>query len=258
MLINTVILFLRDALPIFVLLGLVLAQVRISFNMLSTALISGLLLALVFIRQVDSLGSMFEGAGIEISLWLLNVALYFVVLMLGHSLLKTNKAICKPQWLALALIVLIIIAKGSNFLLYFDGYLNQANALQSMFLGILLGAGICLSLAVLLFFFVTALRSRFGWSAPLLMLLIFASGQLINALNLLVQVDLLPTSSVVWDSQWLIDDESEYGHLLNVLIGYVATPSRIQVAIYLAAIVLPWFYYQKLKGFSHFSRGNTL
>jgi high-affinity iron transporter len=246
MLINTVILFLRDALPIFVLLGLLLAQVSMSKTILVSALLVGFLCSLVFIQQVDSLGMLFDGAGLEITLWVLHVLLYINVLWLGYALLGKRVGRCSPIWPSACLIIIIMIAKGSNFLLYFNGFLNQIDALQSMSLGTLLGLGICLSLAILLFFFMQGLKFRFGDIAPWLVLLVFASGQLMNSLHLLVQVDLLHSSASIWDSQWLIDDESEYGHLFNVLFGYVAAPNAIQIGVFSSAIVLPLLQYWRV------------
>lgn len=258
MLINTVILFLRDALPIFVLLGLLIAQVSLSKRGLSLALIGGLLLALFFIRQVDSLGAMFDGAGIELTFWLLHFLVYCNVVLLGDAVLRKGTQNRWPVSLAVSLMILIILAKATNFLLYLNGFLNQTNAAQSLLLGTLLGLGICLSVAVLLYFFVNWLKLRFGFLAAITTLLVFASGQLINALNLLVQVDWLPTLAPVWDSQWLVDNESEYGHLFNVLFGYVATPSFLQMGVFMCAILLPWFHYWRVTTHQNIQRGNSL
>lgn len=255
MLINTVILFLRDALPIFVLLGLLLAQVRLSKTLLSGALLLGFALSLIFIQQVDSLGMLFDGAGLEITLWSLHVIFYINVLVLGYVCLGARSEHLNPVWFAVGLIVIMFVAKGSNFLLYFNGFFNQLDALQSMSIGTLLGLGICLSVAILLFFFMHGLRVRFGRIAPWIVLLVFASGELMNSLHLLVQVDLLHTSAPVWNSQWLIDDESEYGHLFNVLFGYVSAPTMLQISVFTAAIVLPLLQYWRVSVLLSASRG---
>jgi high-affinity iron transporter len=54
-----------------------------------------------------------------------------------------------------------------------------------------------------------------------------------------VQADALPTLvDTVWDSSWLLSDQSWLGKTLNVLIGYTAQPSGIQLAFYAATVVL--------------------
>ena len=256
MLINTVILFLRDALPIFILLAVLIAQVQISVKHLTLTICAGLILAMLFILQIDSLSGMFDGAGIELTLWFLHLLFYFNVFCLGIVTLRPSGSQQHVFRLAISLVLVIIVAKGSNFLLYLDGYLDQVNALQALFLGTLLGLGICLSVAVLLYFFVAWLRARFGVLAASTALLIFATGQLSNALNLLIQVDLLPNTAVVWDSGWLIDDQSEYGYFFNVLFGYVATPSYLQLGVFVVAITMPWIYYRKMASHFYIQRGN--
>lgn len=237
MLINTVILFLRDALPIFILMGMLLAQLPLTARQLILSIGVGLLCTWWFTGQIDPLSQWFDGSGVELVFWLLHLSIYLLVSALGLAMLKPLN--WRPDWLAISLIVVIFVAKGSNFWLYFSGYWHQQTALQSMTVGTLLGLGICLSLATLLYFFIQWLSRRWGALYAWLVLLIFASGQLTQALNLLVQVDWLPAASPVWNSQWLVDNESEYGHLLNVLLGYIATPTLMQLLVYASAILLP-------------------
>jgi high-affinity iron transporter len=260
MLINTVILFLRDALPLFVLLGMLIGQVAVTKSLLFGALLLGFFCSLVFIQQVGVLGELFAGTGLEVSLWALHFLLYGGVLLLGFGLFIRPASYLNhhQSWLVLVLLVIIIVAKGTNFLLYFNGFLNQQNALQSMLIGTLLGLGICLSLAILLYFFTVWLKRQFGPFASWAILLIFITGQLTNSLNLLVQVDVIPEGVPLWNSQWLVDNESEYGHLLNVLFGYIATPTALQVSLYISLIFLPLLTrYLWLKFIAHTDRGEN-
>jgi high-affinity iron transporter len=241
MLINTVILFMLYALPIFVLLGFLFVQVKLSLSLQFSAVLVGLLTALAFISQVDSLGAWLDGAGLEWIFFSLHLLLYGGVLLLAYGLLNrpSKDKWLKPIRLAVLLVIVMIVTKGSNFLLYFNGYLNQVNAVQSLLVGTFVGLGICLSIAILLYFSMEWLGRHFGRIAPLTALLVFVAGQLANASNLLVQVDVLPTTSVLWNSQWWLDDESEYGHLCNVLFGYVARPTTLHMSVFVISILCP-------------------
>jgi high-affinity iron transporter len=58
-----------------------------------------------------------------------------------------------------------------------------------------------------------------------------------QAAAFLVQADLLPPlGNQLWDSSWLLQDDSIPGRLLHALAGYVAQPAGIQVLFYLAAL----------------------
>jgi high-affinity iron transporter len=247
MLINSVILFLRDALPIFVLAVYLYLHLPKNKTWLIMSLLAGSLLSLTYISHIHVVSQWFGGKGIELSMWLCQLFVYLFSLLLGYSLSRkaaANKAVL--YWLAGLMLALTLLSKGGNFILYFEGYLGQNNLLQSMLLGTFLGLGICLSLAILLYLATQWLKQSLGPWATWSLLHIYATGQLVNALPLLVQVDLIDESATAWNSQHLVSNELEFGHLFNVLFGYQATPSIDQVIIYLFALLIPlaifyWF-----------------
>lgn len=249
MLINTVILFLRDALPIFVLVVYLYVHLPASKLWLFICLVVGALLSLIYINKIHIVGQWFDGNGLELSLWLSQLFVYLLALLLAFGLIRSqfsNRYLM--GWIAGLMVSLTLVSKGSNFILYFDGYLNQSNAMQSMLLGTFLGLGICLSLAVLLYLTAQWLKQQLGPWATWSLILVYVTGQLVNALPLLVQVDLIDASSTAWSSQNFVSNEFEFGHLFNVLFGYQATPSIAQVIVYVFALSIPLatFYWLKL------------
>lgn len=187
MLINTVILFLRDALPILVLLAYLYAHLTTSRTWLLICLVASAILSLIYINQIQTIGQWFGGIGIELSLWFSQLLVYLLALVLACGLTFPK---CSNRyfayWFAGLMVSLTIVFKGSNFILYFEGYLHQSNVLQPMLLGTFLGLGICLSLAILLYLAARWLKQRFGLWATWLLVLIYVTGQLVNALPLLV------------------------------------------------------------------------
>jgi len=250
MLINTVILFLRDALPVFVLLVYLHALLKLNQFWASLSLIAGVILSLLYVSQIQLVATYFQGNGVELLRWLVQCIIYLLTLFLGYKLLR--KETTPPRYLlsiAAIMISLTVAAKGGNFMLYFAGYWQQNHMLQAMLLGTLLGIGICVSIAILLYFSSLWLRQRCGLWITWFLLLLHTTGQLTNALSLLVQIDLISSSSPTWNSHKLISNQSETGYLFNVLFGYQATPSLAQIIVYLTAILLPliiiYWYYQR-------------
>lgn len=254
MLINTVILFLRDALPILVLIAYLLAHLPTSKSWLLISLVASAILSLIYNSQIHTIEQWFDGTGIELLIWLSQLLVYLLAVILAAELTFSR---CSKRyivyWIAGLMTCLTIVSKGSNFILYFEGYLHQSNVLQSMLLGTFLGLGICLSLAVLLYLTAHWLKQQFGLWATWLLILVYATGQLVNALPLLVQVDLIDASSTAWSSQSVLSDEFEFGHLFNVLFGYQATPSIFQVIVYVFALSIPLvtFYWLNLSTTKH-------
>jgi high-affinity iron transporter len=90
-----------------------------------------------------------------------------------------------------------------------------------------------------------------------ILVLVYSTGQLVNALPLLVQVDIMDASATAWTSQHIVSNEFEFGHLFNVLFGYQAAPSIVQVLVYVFALLIPpvTLYWLKPNLSSH--SGNT-
>jgi len=250
MLINTVILFLRDALPFFVLLSLLLSVLAARPKWLSLSVLAGVVGSLLLLNQIDQLSQLLGGAGMELMLFACHVIVYlasalFIYLYLQNLKvgLEVKDQLATLQGIAGVIIATSLLINGASFLIYFVSFWSQADAPQSMFLGTILGSGICLSIAVLLYFSMLWLKQVFGPISVVLALVLYASGQLADAVSLLVQVDWLGHSGALWDISSIIPDQSEFAHLFNALIGYRASPSYQQVGLYVVACILPLLVY---------------
>lgn len=73
-----------------------------------------------------------------------------------------------------------------------------------------------------------------GW-----MVLLLAAGLASQAAGFLVQADILPAlGDGVWDTSFLIGDDSLLGRVLHAMVGYVARPQGIQVLAFLIVLTL--------------------
>ena len=90
-----------------------------------------------------------------------------------------------------------------------------------------------------LYFGLLKIPVRHFFSATNALLVLLAAGLASSAAGKLVQADVLPTLvDPLWDSSWLLTDESVVGNMLHVLVGYTAQPSGIQMVFYAATVVL--------------------
>jgi high-affinity iron transporter len=49
---------------------------------------------------------------------------------------------------------------------------------------------------------------------------------------------LLVLGDTAWDTSWLLSEQSLFGRLLHTLIGYMEQPTQLQVAVYVATLVV--------------------
>ena len=65
------------------------------------------------------------------------------------------------------------------------------------------------------------------------MLLLLASALTLNGVEHLVSLGVLPYTTQVWDTRWLLDDSGPFGGILAGLTGYRAMPDIVTVATWL-------------------------
>ena len=237
MLINTVLLFLRDALPIFVAITILLSLLQkqaIQYSWVFTAVAIGIGLSFILLLTGDELSRLLNDTGRE---WLYAV-LYFICYCL--SLVILGKSLIQRQFIkycAIAVVAIVLLLNGGNFLIYITGFWHQNNASNVLMTGVILGVGICGSIAVLVYFLIDYIEPYFRWFGQVL-LAFFSTGLLMQASNLLLQIDILSSGNMLWDSNNIIIENSELGHLLTVFLGYDATPTFMQIYLYLCALAI--------------------
>ncbi|MEW6996083.1 hypothetical protein AADZ86_00020 [Colwelliaceae bacterium BS250] len=252
MLINTVILFLKNALPVFIFCSLLLSilrNVNVGKYWLVKSLIVGCLCSVLFTWLVPTISNIAQGMGYEIftSLVLMtNFMLFLVILSMLASNANSATLTCetrstiKPlQKLALQLaIALLVMSNGSHFSIYLSGHWSTAETGQTIVTGMLLGFGICSSFAILLYFAIDLFSRFYQQRIALTLLILFSAGQFLQIVQLLNQVDLLPETQVLFNSEYLVANSSELGYMFNSLVGYEATPTLMQLGFYSGAVFL--------------------
>jgi high-affinity iron transporter len=242
MLVTSVILVLREVLEAAMLVSVLLALSRSSGHglrwiwlALPLALAASLWLAL----SLDTLTDALEGAGQEVVNALLQVLVFLLItLIVFFARLDASR-----WWPTLCCLMILAVAsavtrEGAEIWVYTSSFKSAEGTRTAVLAGSAIGAGIGLSLGVLLYSALRALPPRWhGRLSPLLLGLI-AAGMVMQASMLLQQVDWLEAGQPLWDSSWLVREESLLGELLYAVFGYEATPSAAQVRLYGLSLLL--------------------
>lgn len=231
MLINTVILFLRDALPIFVLLSLLRVYVGTPWIQLSLGFAVGILLAAVVVLNQHIISQWAFGAGYEL---LKSLTLICAYLMSAWLVINNRSGVF---WLAGVVVAIFVVPRSAEFSVFVVGFWFQKDALIPIVLGTTLGLGICISVAILLDVVLGGVKRLY---LVRLSFSLFIAGQVANVVLLLQQIDWLADPGPLWNMSAFVSDESEYGHLLKVLIGYEAAPSSYYLSTLFFALLLPF------------------
>jgi high-affinity iron transporter len=140
---------------------------------------------------------------------------------------------------ALALAVgLAALREGSELVLFLYGIAasegdGAAPLLAGGAVGLAAGAGT----GILLYHGLLKIPTRYLFTVTSWMILLLAAGMASQAAGFLVQADVLPElKPVMWDTSFLLADDSLLGRVLHTLVGYVSRPAGIQVLVYLATL----------------------
>lgn len=243
MLINTVLMFLRELLPLFLLLATLLVWHR---NQWQRFVLLFAILATVMLLLISSnmmwLAEQLDGRGLEL--------LYS--LLYGGCFIFLCLAAAKPavaMLLCVCASVCLMSINGSNLLLYIWLPAQGGSELSGLLLGMALGVGIGSSIAVLWYYLVTELKQWYSVSFSLLLALLGVR-QVIMALALLIQSDWLPAGPQLWQTEQWLAEQSELGFFLQALLGYEATPVLSQGLAYIAGLGLLLWCGRNLKNIS--------
>lgn len=145
----------------------------------------------------------------------------------------------RPMTALLVVIALAVLREGSEVVLFGYGLMAGGASTSSLVGGGLMGLALGVAVGLALYFGLLKIPVRHFFSATNALLVLLAAGLASSAAGKLVQADVLPTLvDQLWDSSWLLTDESVVGNMLHVLVGYTAQPSGMQMVFYAATVVL--------------------
>jgi high-affinity iron transporter len=145
----------------------------------------------------------------------------------------------RPLTALLVVVALAVLREGSEVVLFGYGLLAGGSSAGSLALGGLFGVLLGAAVGFALYFGLLKIPMRHFFSATNGLLVMLAAGLASSAAGTLVQADVLPTIvDTLWDTSWILTDQSVLGHTLHILIGYTAQPSGIQMLFYAVTVAV--------------------
>lgn len=141
---------------------------------------------------------------------------------------------------ALALITgAAVLREGSETVLFVFGILaGTQTGLPGLLAGGLLGLAGGAAAGAALYLGLLRIPLHRLFQVTSWMVLLLAAGLAAQAAAFLVQANLLPPlGNAIWDTSWLLSEDSIPGRVLHTLIGYVAQPEGIQLIAFLATLL---------------------
>lgn len=219
----------------------------------STGVALGVAGAVLLALGADRIANGAEGMGQE----LLNAGvLAAAVLMLawhaiwmsrhGRELALQMKSIgaavvggARPIKALMFVVALAVLREGSEVVLFLFGMGAGGSNVASMTMGGVIGLVAGAAVGVALYFGLLGIPIRHFFTATNWMVLLLAAGLASQAAHYLIQADWLPAlGERIWDTSWLLSNESLLGQSLRTLVGYDARPAGMQLLFYTTTALL--------------------
>ena len=257
MMLATLVLVFREALEAGLIVGIVLAAtagVRGRGAWVAGGIGVGVLGACLVAGFAGSLTSAFDGVGHEMftaaillaavamlawhNIWMANHAREMSGTMraVGSAVQRGDKSL-----LALAIVVgVAVLREGSELVLFLYGVvLASDDSMVSMLAGGALGVGLAVLVAWGLYRGLVAIPMRHLFSVTSIMIALLAAGMAGQAASVLAGADIIPSwGDEIWNSSALLSDDGLAGRTMHVLIGYSARPAGVQLAAYVATLIV--------------------
>ncbi|MFC3116045.1 FTR1 family protein [Cellvibrio fontiphilus] len=257
--VDAVLLVLREVLEAALMLSLLLAlsrQYQLPLAWSLWALLLGVAGSWLLANNAYAIAEALDGTGQEIlnALLYAMVALGFIFLALlflprlmspGRFLTPpfspTDNRVAPPRRLLLlpvlvAIVSLSLMREGSEIWIYLSSFQQQPDALMSALIGAVIGTGIGMSLGAITYYVLIFMHPRFFLPTFLVIITLLAGGLAMQIAKALLQIGMLDSAGPVWDSSFLVAEQSWLGELLYALLGYDAQPTPVQLLFYGAAI----------------------
>jgi high-affinity iron transporter len=246
MTLSAVIIILREVLEAALVLSLLVSttrQIGLPYRGIIAGVGLGVAGAVSATLLVDVISESFGGVGQEVfnAFSLGAIVLLLIVYAAGLDLQAavTGKARMSVLLLVVSCLAmaLAIMREGMEIIIFISGFTADPAEMLPVLVGGAIGAGIGISLGVLLYYGLINLPHRLEMIVPLLLLALVASGMASQAVVYLMQGGLVESQLPVWDSSGWISESSVTGQLLYASLGYEATPTLKQLVFYGATLV---------------------
>jgi high-affinity iron transporter len=262
MLLTSVIIILREVLEAALLISILLAMTRfqqLPFRWFYLSLAAGIAGSILYGTQLAAISNAFDGVGQELLNAALQIAIYLLLIGIAALLIVRHYSRARFDFALLvamtAAVALAVLREGSEIFIYLSAFRQQPDAFVGVINGALIGAGIGFSIGALFYYLLLSLPRRRTLLAACALLTLVAGAMCSQAARELIQADWLPAQAPLWNTSALVAEDSIAGQLLYALIGYEATPSPLEVFIYIASIslmallqLLTWRVHRKNKG----------
>lgn len=247
----------REVLEAGIVIGVVLAAsegIRHRGLWIALGIAGGLAGSAVLALFADRIAGTFEGSGQDIlNAAILSIAVvmlvWTVVWMASHGkemvaeMRAVGRAVQEGRkpLAALAIVVgMAVLREGIEIVLFLYGIATTgADSGMSVAMGGLMGLALGAAVSFVLYRGLVAIPLKHLFKVTTILISLLAAGLAAQAVGILQDAGFIQSlADPLWDSNWLLADDSAVGRVLRTLVGYRAEPTGMQLIAYAATLVV--------------------
>lgn len=145
-----------------------------------------------------------------------------------------------PMAAIATIVALSMWREGAEVVLFMTGILSTSNeSIAAIITGAVGGAAAAGAIGTLLYFGLIKLSTKYLFSVTSWLLVLLCCGMSAQAAGYLIAAGALPELiSPLWDTGWLLSEQSVMGKILHSMLGYTERPSGMQAVWYLGTLAI--------------------
>ncbi len=240
MLLNIIVIVLRETLEASILIAVLLSvsfSQSIKFSWVPMAILAGFIGAICYGYNLGSISEWLDYAGQEVVSASLQLIVYLLICLLVPLQWRSMPASKNLIRVLMSTIVCAaLIREGGELYIFYTGFLQKEEVLLRAIMSGFIGLAVGLSVGAVIYYALAAREQSQAKTLHGAILTLVAAGMMLQATQLMIQVDWLSSGEPLWDSNWLIPESSVVGQVVYAIFGYEATPSLIEIGVYSLSI----------------------
>ena len=144
-----------------------------------------------------------------------------------------------PTYMLAIIIGIAMLREGAEIVLFTYGMIASGQQMASIVSGSVVGVAAGSAIGLAIYFGLVSIPTKYVFRVTSWLLIALVAGLAAQSVGFITQAGYFESlSDTVWDSSFLISDESVTGQVLHSLAGYSAQPSLIQVIVYFSALAV--------------------
>lgn len=143
-----------------------------------------------------------------------------------------------PFYTLTILIALTTLREGSEIVLFSYGLLASGTSVVSLAGGAALGLAAGSAIGILFYFGLLKIAAKRLFTVTGILLTLLAAGMASQSAGFLISAGYLPEFGTLWDSSHIVSQQSTFGTLLHILVGYTDRPLMLQLVAYALTIII--------------------